>query len=122
MSPPEKDNARRAAGASQADRHDTDTTALLALPLGELLRRLCESQGGGDTDPWLDVEPALRRRVVAAAERGEVMVSRIGRRVLWRRSERDAFIERHRVQPRAAEPERPQPPSRIAHLVGGRHG
>ena len=91
----------------------------LDMPLRAFLARLAAPSAAADPDPWVDIRSDRWpwRRIVDGAERGECVVARVGRRLLMRRSELDAWIERHRIVPRAAEREAKPVPSRIAHMV-----
>jgi hypothetical protein len=109
--------AAHRAGATDRDQHAEHSPDPLDMPLRALLGRLLAAQPADEPDPWLEVDASWRRRVTAAAERGECEVSRVGRRVLWRRSERDSWIERHAITPRTPEPEQPKGDAHIAKLV-----
>jgi hypothetical protein len=96
----------------------TRTNDPLDLTLRELLASLLREHPPSDPDPWVDLrkEGWPCRRIAEAAKRGECKVSRVGRRLLMRRSELNAWIDRHQIE---VEPdqERAAPPSRIAHLL-----
>lgn len=81
----------------------TDAQKLLALPLGELLGRLLAREQAAT--PWFDIRdptsPVPYRVALAAAQRGELAVHRVGRRGLVRKEDLDAWIAQ---QPTLATP------------------
>ena len=91
---------------------------LVDLTLRDLLERLLADRRDADADPWVDLrkEGWPFRRIVAAAKRGECKVSRIGRRLLMRRSELDAWVDRHEIEVETEAASR-EPPEHIAHLL-----
>lgn len=69
---------------------------------------------------WVDIRSSRWpwRQLVAAAERGEVSVARVGRRLMMRTAELDSWLESQRIQPRARLRQEPAPaPNRVAHLL-----
>ena len=100
----------------------------LDLSLRELLARLLQraTQTANDADPWVDPRgddcPVAYRRVLAAARAGELELCKVGRSLLVRRSELDAWIEAHRVGPPRPRPARaPHKATKIAHILR-KHG
>jgi excisionase family DNA binding protein len=94
----------------------------LDLTVRELLTRIVDRAPASsvDPDPWVDAAacPVGWRHVLDAARRGELEASRIGRKVLVRRSELDRWLAAHRVEVRAAvAPAEKPPPSRVAHIL-----
>jgi hypothetical protein len=85
----------------------------LDLTVRALLERLLAGAdpAGGDGG-WVNVrdERWPWRQLVAAAERGEVSLSRVGHRLLMRRAELDRWLDGQRIRPRrpAAEPTPPR--------------
>jgi hypothetical protein len=81
----------------------------LDLTLRALLERLLATheQSG---DGWVNVRDKRWpwRQLVAAAERGEVSLSRVGRKLMMRREELDRWLDAQRIQPRRAA-EKPAP-------------
>ena len=56
----------------------------------------------GRPDEWLDARscsPVSRRRVLDLVARGDLPGSRVGRKVVVRRSDLDAYLLKHRVEP-----------------------
>jgi excisionase family DNA binding protein len=96
----------------------------LDLTLREVLARvLAERTQSTDAGAWIDCAdsaacPIPWRRVLEAAQRGELEASRVGRRVLVRRVELDRWIASKQIKPRARATDSPQQPaSRVAHLI-----
>jgi hypothetical protein len=92
--------------ASKAERDPLDMT------VRELLAMLVDRVGGSANDEWVNIrsEAYPWRRIVAAAERGECEVSRVGRRLMMQRSELSRWLARHRIGPRSkkAKPDAPK--------------
>lgn len=68
---------------------------LLKLTLGELLERLLDARGDdGSLAGWVSIrdERWPWRRILAAAQRGECQVSKVGRQLLMRREELDRWL------------------------------
>lgn len=82
----------------------------LDLTLRALLERLLAARDAAN-DGWVNVrdERWPWRQLVAAAERGEVSVSRVGHRLMMRRDELDRWLDAQRIQPRRPA-EEPVPP------------
>lgn len=76
----------------------------LDLTLRTLLERLLAREQSNDG--WVNIrdERWPWRQLVAAAERGEVAVSRVGRKLMMRREDLDRWLDAHRIQPRQPEP------------------
>jgi hypothetical protein len=95
--------------------NDTDP---LDLTLRALLERLLAAQR--PDDGWVNVrdERWPWRQLVAAAERGEVSLSRVGHRLLMRREDLDRWLDAQRIQPRrrGAATADPPPPPRDEHI------
>ncbi len=78
---------------------------LLSITLGELLALAGEqlASRSEESDPWVNPSECeiSKRQVKGAIRAGELRAYRVGRRLLVRRSELDAWIVRpeHRVQP-----------------------
>jgi len=74
---------------------------LMAMPLGEVLLSLVAPRPAVDDDPWIDSRaeecPVPHRTLLAAAQRGELVLCKLRRRYLVRRSELDRWIELHQV-------------------------
>ena len=101
---------------------------LLERPLGEVLEQLLahRPEHATDASDWLDVRaptfPVHWRRVVDAAKRDEVTISRIGRSLLVRRDELDRWLRTYAIEPTA--PPAPhtlkaqaRPAGRVAHIL-----
>lgn len=103
----------------------TDLETLLSTPLGEVLARLMNTSGFAAASPWLDIRdeaasPVPYRQALAAAQRGELKVHRVGRRGLVRREELDAWIAR---QPTLADvPDAPKGAPSPAEQILARQG
>lgn len=72
-----------------------DIEALLRTPLGDLLARLLRPEEPSTT--WIDIRdpassPVPYRAALAAAQRGELAVHRVGRRRLVRRQDLDRWV------------------------------
>lgn len=69
---------------------------LLSMTLGEVIRSAIRPRDGADPDTWVDPKsprcPVGYRQVLAAAQRGELEVFRVGRKCLVRKSELDRWI------------------------------
>ncbi len=82
---------------------------LLSITLGELLALAGEQLAprSAESDPWVNPSKCeiSERQVRKAIRSGELRAYRVGRRLLVRRSELDAWIARpeHRVQPAVEE-------------------
>jgi hypothetical protein len=79
-------------------------------PLEMTLRELLEAlvaRAGSANDEWINIrsEDYPWRRIVAAAERGECEVSRVGRRLMMQRSELAKFLAAQRIGLRKVKPE-----------------
>jgi len=87
----------------------------LDLTLREFLTLLVERGSPSGNDDWVNIrrDPYPWRRIVAAAERGECEVSRVGRRLLMKRSELDKFLARKGITPKNVEPKTETPPTDI---------
>ena len=89
----------------------------MRMSVGDLLTML-GSQPKADADPWVDpkcCKEAAFRELLNAGKRGELALSKVGRRYLVRRSELDRWIALQRVngdmrQPTAAG-------SSVAHIL-----
>ena len=60
----------------------------------------------GRAHEWLDARsssPTFRRRVLDLVARGELPGSRVGRKIVVRRSDLDAYLMKHRVEARPTE-------------------
>lgn len=85
-------------------------------PLDMTLREFITSLSSGlaavsSPDDWVNIRDDARypwRHIVAAAERGECQVSRVGRKLLMQRAELDKFLSTRRIVPRR-EPENDAP-------------
>lgn len=75
------------------------------------LRQLVERLQTETPQDWVSIRSDLYpwRRIVAAAERGEYEVSRVGRKLLMRRAELDRFLAAHRIAPKQPKPEEEKP-------------
>jgi hypothetical protein len=113
-----------------SDRPGNDNDSAPADPFDLTLRALLKRLLGERAHPsdlgWVNVrvDDCPWRHLVAAAERGEVVVARVGRKLLMRRPDLDAWLESQRIEPRAAaEPREPLPPQpdRVAHVLAA-HG
>jgi hypothetical protein len=75
----------------------------LDMTLRELLCALTNTSApaANDADDWISIrsEAYPWKRIVAAAERGECEVSRVGRRLMMQRSELSRWLARHRIGP-----------------------
>lgn len=101
-----------------------DANRLLDATLRELLARLLDARSADvEADPWIVADsprcPIPWRRIVDAARRGELVASRIGRRVVVRASELDAWIARQRIEPQAQKKAEAAAPSAVAHILAG---
>ena len=78
----------------------------LDLTLRDLLERMAAQR---PDDGWVNIreQPWPWRQLVAAAERGEAAVSRVGHRLLMRREELDRWLDTQRIQPAALAPATP---------------
>lgn len=92
-------------------------------PLEMTLRELITSLSGGcaseaSPNDWINIrdERYPWRHIVAAAERGECQVSRVGRKLLMQRSELDRFLSARRIVPRH-EPANDAPEGEYADVV-----
>lgn len=74
---------------------------LLDLTVRELLATLSTAAVANDPGEWINIrdERYPWRRIVAAAERGECEVSRVGRRLMMRREELNRWLSRYRIGP-----------------------
>jgi hypothetical protein len=75
----------------------------LDMTVRELLASLVARAGGpANDDDWINIrgEDYPWRRIVAAAERGECEVSRVGRRLMMQRSELAKFLAARRIGPK----------------------
>jgi len=81
------------------------TDELLKLTLGELLERLL-ARPADDGAGWVNIrdERWPWRRIVAAAQRGECQVSKVGRQLLMRREELGRWLDLHRIRPAREQP------------------
>ena len=79
------------------------TEDLLAMTLGELVDLVAERRRSSSTEYWIDPKsegcPVPYRQVLAAGQRGELKLFKVGRKYPVRWSELDAWIKRpeHRV-------------------------
>lgn len=73
----------------------------LDMTLRDLLTTLVERRGVANDSDWINIRGDVYpwRRIVAAAERGECEVSRVGRRLMMKREELDRWLARHRIGP-----------------------
>lgn len=72
----------------------------LDMSLRDLLATLVERGGATANDgDWINIRGEVYpwKRIVAAAERGECEVSRVGRRLMMQRSELSKWLARHRI-------------------------
>jgi hypothetical protein len=78
----------------------------MEMSLRSLLERLLAGHETPDSG-WVNVrsDELPWRHIVAAAERGEVHLSRVGRKLLMRRVDLDEWLGRQRVSPRAEKKE-----------------
>lgn len=89
----------------------------------DALRELLGSHASTSPDDWISIRNDTYpwRHILRAAERGDVAVSRVGRKLLMQRSELTKFLSGHRLPPRAKEPESPKPEdefgSSVAHAL-----
>jgi hypothetical protein len=96
---------------------------VLDLPLRTVLDRVFGQQTQrADDSEWINVRTKdwPWRHLVAAAERGEVTVSRIGRKLMMRRRDLDRWLESQRIPERAQRdvaPARTEQPSGVAHIL-----
>lgn len=86
----------------------------LDMTVREFLTALFEKRSVDDDD-WINIrgEAYPWKRIVAAAERGECEVSRVGRRLMMQRSELSRWLARHRIAPRI----KPEPKSELSDSV-----
>lgn len=82
----------------------------LDLTVRALLERLLAAQQH-ESSGWVNIRDKQWpwRHLVAAAERGEVKVSRVGRKLMMRREELDSWLDAQRIQPRSREAAKPEP-------------
>jgi hypothetical protein len=81
----------------------------LDLPLRELLALLLNAKTQPSNDAgWVNIrtDDLPWRQLVAAAERGEVLVSRVGRKLLMKRADLDGWLEKQAIG-RPTETEKP---------------
>jgi hypothetical protein len=87
-------------------KQETETPTPVGDPLDmtvrELLAALVARAGGSANDEWVNIRGEVYpwRRIVAAAERGECEVSRVGRRLMMRRDELDKWLAARRIGPK----------------------
>ena len=80
-----------------------DVERLLKMTVAEALKVLLDRSSVADDDPWIDPKspecPVPYRQILAAAQRGELMMFKVGRKLLVKKTDLDAWIERpeHRV-------------------------
>ncbi len=90
----------------------------LDLTVRDLLASLVQTPSAADPDPWVDPRARdLHRPLLAAAQRGEVALSKIGRKFLIRRSELDRWIALQRVPAETSEPQPTAAASPVAHIL-----
>lgn len=89
----------------------------LDLTLRALLERLLAAQR--DDSGWVNVrgDQWPWRQLVAAAERGECSISRVGRKLLMRREELDRWLALHAIRPRGEAKRATEPANPVAHLL-----
>ena len=77
------------------------------MTLRALLEALAEHTGRSANDEWVNIRGEVYpwRRIVAAAERGECEVIRVGRRLLMRREELNRVLALWRIVPKKKKPE-----------------
>lgn len=93
----------------------------LDMTLRELLHRLLDARSPMESE-WINVrtDQLPWRQLVAAAERGEVELSRAGRKLMMRRSELDRWLDSQRIGPSApatTTEAQPKPPGDVSHLL-----
>jgi hypothetical protein len=99
-----------------------DAAALLDLTLRDVLAQLLGSGASTELDNWIDPRstacPAPYRTVLSAARAGDLVLCKVGRRLLIRRSELDRWISTQtiRAQP-ASDPIPAAAPDGIAHIL-----
>jgi hypothetical protein len=88
----------------------------LDMTVRELLAALVARAGGSanDGDDWINIRGEVYpwRRIVAAAERGECEVSRVGRRLMMQRSELAKFLAARRIGPKKVQTKSDAPKSK----------
>lgn len=93
----------------------------LDMTLRDLLAALVDGRDVANDSDWINIrsEAYPWRRIVAAAERGECEVSRVGRRLMMQRSELSKFLTARRIGPKKAQPktESPKPKSEFGDSV-----
>ena len=92
----------------------------LDLSLRELLRRLLTAGSPADSE-WINVrtDQLPWRQLVEAAERGEVVVSRVGRKLMMKRHDLDRWLEAQAIGRRRGteKAQKPAHEADISHLV-----
>jgi hypothetical protein len=92
----------------------------LDMTLRALLERVLQEPARSESDAreWINVrtDDWPWRRIVAAAERGELVVARVGRKLIVRREDLGRWLEAQRI-PARTQTSQAQPPSRVAHLL-----
>jgi hypothetical protein len=95
-----------------------NSSSVLDMPLRSFLERLVADRGADSG--WINIrdEQWPWRHIVAAAERGECHVSRVGRKLLMRREELDRWLALHTIPVRtqATKPE-PDDDNPVGHLL-----
>lgn len=88
----------------------------------ELLGALTERALPANDGDWINIrsDDYPWKRIVAAAERGECEVSRVGRRLMMQRSELAKFLAARRIGPKKVKPEadaKPKPKGEFGDTV-----
>lgn len=99
---------------------EAQQTDPLDMTLRELLAALVDRAGASaNDDEWINIRGEVYpwRRIIAAAERGECEVSRVGRRLMMRRSELSKFLAARRIGPKKVEPKTDAPTSELDRSV-----
>lgn len=91
----------------------------MADPLDMTLRELLECLSPQPEHEWINVrtDDLPWRQLVAAAERGEVTVSRVGRKLMMRRRDLDRWLEAQAIEAPAPKAKPVPESSKVAHLL-----